>query len=290
LGPILAKKIAHNQRGFIPSFVKISAYADDTAVHLGSLADIKIYCLLLRQYALATGGVTNFYKSKGVLCGRWRNLAPNLGIKVAKSSKYLGVITGYDSSMAQKAIAESERLASTGRLTRGTTKSWYAVSKGTKVPLWESRLDHSQDIEAAVTQGDDLNSPNTINPLPTQDVYLVTGRDEEGYKIKTTLEQILTIEEDMRPTEQYGLAFIKRNENSRLYQAQMFRSSSTPLRRMNGSEIIGWTLKRSANYTSARLHTPKSKGSCGYGAATPFQQAPGSEARMPTQHAHTADK
>jgi hypothetical protein len=33
---------------------------------------------------------------------------------------------------------------------------------------------------------DDLNSPNTINPLPTRDVYLVTERDEEGYKIKTT--------------------------------------------------------------------------------------------------------
>jgi hypothetical protein len=41
-----------------------------------------------------------------------------------------------------------------------------------------------------LTQGDNLNSPNTINPLPTRDVYLVTGRDEEGYKIKTTLEQI----------------------------------------------------------------------------------------------------
>jgi hypothetical protein len=88
------------------SFVKISAYADDTAVHLGLLADIKIYCLLLQQYALATGGVTNFYKSEGVLCRRWHNLAPNLGIKVAKSSKYLGVITEYDSNMAQKAIAE----------------------------------------------------------------------------------------------------------------------------------------------------------------------------------------
>jgi hypothetical protein len=75
-----------------------------------------------------------------------------------------------------------------------------------------------------LTQGDNLNSPNTINPLPTRDVYLVTGRDEERYKIKTTLEQILTIEEEMRLTEQYGLAFIKRNENSRLYQAQMFRS------------------------------------------------------------------
>jgi hypothetical protein len=51
-------------------FVKISAYADDTTVPLGALADIKIYCLLLHQYLLATGGVTNFHKSEGVLCGR----------------------------------------------------------------------------------------------------------------------------------------------------------------------------------------------------------------------------
>jgi hypothetical protein len=28
----------------------------------------------------------------------------------------------------------------------------------------------------------------------------------------------------MRPTEQYGPAFIKKNENSRLYHAQIFRS------------------------------------------------------------------
>jgi exonuclease III len=44
------------------------------------------------------------------------------------------------------------------------------------------------------------------------------------YKVKTTLEQICINDEDMRPTEQYGPAFIKRNENSRLYQAQMFRT------------------------------------------------------------------
>jgi hypothetical protein len=50
--------------------VKISAYANDTAVHLGSLADIKIFHLLLQQYVLATGGVINFYKSEGVLCRR----------------------------------------------------------------------------------------------------------------------------------------------------------------------------------------------------------------------------
>jgi hypothetical protein len=35
-------------------------------------------------------------------------LAPNLGINIAKSSKYLGVITGYDTDMAKRAIAEQE--------------------------------------------------------------------------------------------------------------------------------------------------------------------------------------
>jgi hypothetical protein len=89
-------------------FVKISAYADDTAVHLGALADIKIYCLLLRQYSLATGGVTNFHKSEGVLCGTWRTSEPDLGINNVKSSKYLGVITECNSTLASKAIAERE--------------------------------------------------------------------------------------------------------------------------------------------------------------------------------------
>jgi hypothetical protein len=53
-------------------FVKISAYADDTTVHLRTLIDIKIYRLLLRQYCLAIGGVTNFNKSEAILCGSWR--------------------------------------------------------------------------------------------------------------------------------------------------------------------------------------------------------------------------
>jgi hypothetical protein len=52
-------------------FVKISAYADDMAEHLGSLTDIKIYKLLLRQYSLATGGVTNFYKEEILSESKW---------------------------------------------------------------------------------------------------------------------------------------------------------------------------------------------------------------------------
>jgi hypothetical protein len=89
-------------------FVKISAYADDTAVHLRTLTDVKIYRLLLRQYSLATGGVTNFNKSEAVLCGSWRRDPPDLGIKVVKATKYLGVITGDDKAMATKAIHERE--------------------------------------------------------------------------------------------------------------------------------------------------------------------------------------
>jgi hypothetical protein len=50
------------------NFIKISAYADDIAVHLGLLANVKLYSLLLQQYFLATSGVTNFNKSEGVLC------------------------------------------------------------------------------------------------------------------------------------------------------------------------------------------------------------------------------
>jgi hypothetical protein len=118
-----------------------------------------------------------------------------------------------------------------------------------------------------LTQEDDLNSPNTINPLPTRDVYLVTGRDEEGYKIKTTLEQILT-KEDMCPTEYNKLAFIKRNENSRLYQAQMFRSC------INSIKENAWVRDYRVDLEKVRkLHLSmfaKSRGSCGYAAATPF--------------------
>jgi hypothetical protein len=72
------------------------------------LTDVKIYKLLLRQYALAMGGVTNFGKSEGVLCGKWKVNLPNLGIWVVKASKYLGVITGNNPGMALAAIAVRE--------------------------------------------------------------------------------------------------------------------------------------------------------------------------------------
>jgi hypothetical protein len=57
---------------------------------------------------VATGGVINFGKSEGVLCGKWMVNPPNLGIQVVKASKYLGVITNNNPDMALAAIAERE--------------------------------------------------------------------------------------------------------------------------------------------------------------------------------------
>lgn len=403
-------------------FVKISAYADDTAVHVASLTDIKIYKLLLRQYSLATGGVTNFNKSEAVPLGTWRAEPPDMGVKIAKSSKYLGVITGYDTEMAEKAIADREakvyrqmdswdaRLSSSPidrvmiakimclslvwyhasmvpnwepallriekrvqtfiwkkgipkvakatlhlpkkegglgvwslvdkakafntmwvvKLLTGKTNpilektieavtKWTANKQGTEVPLWESRLDHSQALKTLgfntlallqgawanvlrrdpqlkegdwvaymeeadstsqqtdtlcdgrarvlaappakedkitaewyepnwdtghmehnplpngeawhmpkskcfhLTDGHRLDSPNKLSSRP-EDLYVVAGTNDEGEKVRLRPAEIHLDEEDMRPTEQYGPAFIKRNENSRLYKAQMFRT------------------------------------------------------------------
>jgi hypothetical protein len=52
----------------------------------------------------------------------------------------------------------------------------------------------------------------------------MTGVDKDGLKIKRTSWDILLDEEDMHPIEQYGLAFVKRNQNSQLYAAQMLCS------------------------------------------------------------------
>ena len=68
-------------------FVKISAYADDTRVHLGSLRDIEIYRAILRDYSLATGGITNLAKSEAVLLGKWRDYPPEIGVRVVEASK-----------------------------------------------------------------------------------------------------------------------------------------------------------------------------------------------------------
>jgi hypothetical protein len=62
---VIHHKFFKGHETLLGSFVKISAYTDDITVHLGSLADIKIYCLLLRQYALATGELPTSISQKG---------------------------------------------------------------------------------------------------------------------------------------------------------------------------------------------------------------------------------
>jgi hypothetical protein len=50
---IISHKHFKRHESLTRHFIKIWVYADDTAVHLGSLTDIKIDNLLLRQYSLA---------------------------------------------------------------------------------------------------------------------------------------------------------------------------------------------------------------------------------------------
>jgi hypothetical protein len=59
---------------------KISAFADDTAVHVGAIGDIDIYRKTLMDYSAATGGITNLAKSEAVLLGSWRTLKPDVGV------------------------------------------------------------------------------------------------------------------------------------------------------------------------------------------------------------------
>ena len=59
---------------------KISAFADDTAVHVGYPRDIVIYKETLIDYSVATGCITNLAKSEAVILGSWRQLKPDVGV------------------------------------------------------------------------------------------------------------------------------------------------------------------------------------------------------------------
>jgi hypothetical protein len=75
----------------------------------------------------------------------------------------------------------------------------------------------------------------------------------------------------MRPTEQYGLEFIKRNYNSKLYKAQLLRAC------VNTIKVNAWVRDYYINLARVRrehLNTfahSKVKDSCGYFAATHSQ-------------------
>jgi hypothetical protein len=87
---------------------KISAFADDTAVHVGNIRDIVIYKRTNKSYSDATGGLTNFTKSKAVVCGGWIGNPPDLGVEITNAAKYLGVITGDDADQTNKCMSERE--------------------------------------------------------------------------------------------------------------------------------------------------------------------------------------
>ena len=72
---VVAHLFIINPPGFVGHVIdanvsaKISAFADDTAVHVGSLGNIVIYRKTLTDYSTATGGITNLAKSEAVLLG-----------------------------------------------------------------------------------------------------------------------------------------------------------------------------------------------------------------------------
>jgi hypothetical protein len=83
-----------------------------------------------------------------------------------------------------------------------------------------------------------------VDSNPTHDTYLVISTNKEGDKIKVTPENILLDEEDMRLAEKYGLAFIKRNQNSSLYGAQMLRSCINKIKPNKWVENYGINLSK----------------------------------------------
>jgi exonuclease III len=114
--------------------VRISAFADDTAVHVGNKRDLAISRTYLRKYAVATGGITNLDKSEGLHLGRWALLKVPLGIKPTEAVEYLGVIQGPNSKVRAK--AREDRLARVAR----------------RLDYWDSKLPSSPPTRVFVAK------------------------------------------------------------------------------------------------------------------------------------------
>jgi hypothetical protein len=130
------------------------------------------------------------------------------------------------------------------------TTEWYSLDPDTGVHTYE-RLPKEEAWHLdkkycyRVDKGWDTRTPNYISSNPGEDAYLTIGVDDDGNKIKVTLGEILIDEEDMCPTEQYGLEFIKRNYNSKLYKAQLLQAC------INTIKINAWV--RDYNINLARV-------------------------------------
>jgi hypothetical protein len=99
-----------------------------------------------------------------------------------------------------------------------------------------------------------------VDSNPTHDTYLVIGTNKEGDKIKVTPENILLDEENMRPAEKYGQAFIKRNQNSSLYGAQMLRSCINKIKPNKWVENYGINLSKVRQEHLSTFASSKIKG------------------------------
>jgi hypothetical protein len=99
-----------------------------------------------------------------------------------------------------------------------------------------------------------------VDSNPTHDTYLVISTNKEGDKIKVTPENILLDKEDMRPAEKYGPAFIKRNQNSSLYGAQMLRSCINKIKPNKWVENYGINLSKVRQEHLSTFASSKIKG------------------------------
>ena len=75
-------------------FVKITVYADDTAIYPSCVRDLAIIRRFNHIYSRATGGITNVNKCEMVHMGKWRANPPNSAIRKVEATKYLGIIVG----------------------------------------------------------------------------------------------------------------------------------------------------------------------------------------------------
>jgi hypothetical protein len=111
-----------------------------------------------------------------------------------------------------------------------------------------------------VSQGHNPHTKNVVDSNPTHDTYLIIGMNKEGDKIKVTPENILLDETNMRPAEKYGPAFIKRNQNSSLYGAQMLRSYFNKIKPNKWVENYGINLSKVRQKHLSTFASSKIKG------------------------------
>jgi hypothetical protein len=100
------------------------------------------------------------------------------------------------------------------------TTDWYSFDWNSETLIRDPLPNEAWHLDRKyfykLEKGFNLRNPNRVDSNPEQDTYIVTRVDEDGLKIKRTPRGILL--------EQYGPAFVKRNQNSQLYAAQMLHS------------------------------------------------------------------